>query len=301
MTENHILQLVPGGVPLVLHVSQYDADRSYIFTPYYGAVKYEKEQGSAVALEATKPDSTVVAITPTYSDDGTISFDLPASLTQVAGDVRAKLVILDESGKRIASAKIIFAVDVAGIDTYARVSESDLALLHSVEEKTANIAENMKRAEASATAAAQSEKNASTSATAAGKSADTASKSANAASESQTAAASSAKTASDAASAASVSQTAAGKSATAAADSATKANASATAASKSETNASGAATRAEDAAKKAESVSAVSIATADKAGIVKPDGNTISVSDDGTIKAAKVSFDETTGDLYMEL
>lgn len=301
MTENHVLQLVPGGVPLVLHVSQYDADRSYVLAPYYGAVKYEKEKGTAVALEATKPDSTVVAITPTYNEDGTIFFDLPASLTQVAGDVRAKLVILDESGKRIASAKIIFAVDVAGIDTYARVSESDLALLHGVEEKTANIAENTKRAEASATAAAQSEKNAKSSETNAKNSADAASKSVAAASSSQSEAAKSAKTASDAAYSASNSQKSASQSASAASNSATDAGNSATAAAKSESNANGSAARAEAAAKKAESVSAVNIATAEKAGIVKPDGSTISVSDDGTIKAVKVSFDETTGDLYMEL
>lgn len=301
MTENHVLQLVPGGVPLVLHVSQYDADRSYVFTPYYGAVKYEKEQGAAVALEATKPDSTVVAITPSYNEDGTISLDLPAALTQAAGDARAKLVILDENGKRIASAKIIFAVDVAGIDTYARVSESDLEILHEAEKKMINLEDNMRKAEASASAAAQSEKNAGASATAASTSADAASKSANAASESQTTAASSAKTASDAASSAIASQKVAEQSASAASDSATAAGKSATAAANSEENASSAATRAESAAKKAESVSAVSIATTDNAGIVKPDGNTISVAEDGTIKAASVTFDETTGDLYMEL
>lgn len=48
-------------------------------------------------------------------------------------------------------------------------------------------------------------------------------------------------------------------------------------------------------------VTDVGIATGSKVGIVKPDGSTISVAEDGTIKAASVTFDEVTGDLYTEL
>ena len=259
MTENHILQMVPGGVPLVLHVSQYDADRSYVLTPYYGSAKYERQPDSTAVLEATKPDSTVVAIAVTYGEDGTISFNLPASITQAAGDVRSKVSILNESGKRVSSAKIVFAVDAAGIDTYARVSESDLELLRNIEEQTANIAENMKAAAAYASAAKTSETNAGKSATAAA----------------------------EYASAAKTSETNAGKSAAAAKEN--------------EDNAVAAAARAEKAAEKAETMGAVSIATTAKAGIVKPDGSTISVAEDGTIKGASVTFDEATGDLRAEL
>ena len=170
MTENHILQMVPGGVPLVLHVSQYDAERAYILTPYYGSVKYERQPDSTAVLEATKPDSTVVAIAVTYGDDGTISFNLPASITQAAGDVRSKVSILNERGKRVSSAKIVFAVDAAGIDTYARVSESDLELLRNIEEQTEIIAENMKAVAASASAAGKSAEAAASSASAAAES-----------------------------------------------------------------------------------------------------------------------------------
>lgn len=59
--------------------------------------------------------------------------------------------------------------------------------------------------------------------------------------------------------------------------------------------------KAEDAVKKVENVTDVGIATGSKAGIVKPDGTTTSVTEDGTIKAASVTFDEVTGDLYTEL
>ena len=301
MTENHVLQMIPGGVPLVLHVSQYDADRSYVLTPYYGSAKYERQPDSTAVLEATKPDSTVVAIAVTYGEDGTISFNLPASITQAAGDVRSKVSILNESGKRVSSAKIVFAVDAAGIDTYARVSESDLELLRNIEEQTANIAENMKAAAASASAAKVSEDNAGKSATAAGKyaaAAKTSETNANSSKENAALSESRAKSSEDNAG---KSATAAGKSSAAAKTSETNAGKSATAAKTSESNAVEAAARAEKAAEKAETMSAVGIATTAKAGIVKPDGSTISVAEDGTIKAASVTFDEGTGDLYAEL
>lgn len=301
MTENHILQMVPGGVPLVLHVSQYDAERAYILTPYYGSVKYERQPDSTAVLEATKPDSTVVAIAVTYGEDGTISFNLPASITQAAGDVRSKVSILNERGKRVSSAKIVFAVDAAGIDTYARVSESDLELLRNIEEQTANIAENMKAAAASASAAKTSETNAGKSATDAKKSADAAKISETNANSSKGEAVAAAAAAKESKDNAKNSETAAGKSAAAAKDSETNARKSAAAAKKNEDNAVAAAARAEKAAEKAETVSTVSVATTAKAGIVKPDGSTISVTEDGTIKAASVTFDEGTGDLYAEL
>lgn len=301
MTENHILQMVPGGVPLVLHVSQYDAKRAYILTPYYGSAKYERQPDSTAVLEATKPDSTVVAIAVTYGEDGTISFNLPASITQAAGDVRSKVSILNESGKRVSSAKIVFAVDAAGIDTYARVSESDLELLRNIEEQTANIAENMKAAAASASAAKVSETNAGKSATAAGESADAAKISETNANSSKENAALSESRAKSSEDNAKNSETAAGKSASAAKTSETNAGESAAAAKENKDNAVAAAARAEKAAEKAETMSAVSVATTAKAGIVKPDGSTISVTEDGTIKAASVTFDEESGDLDAEL
>lgn len=301
MTENHILQMAPGGVPLVLHVSQYDAERAYILTPYYGSAKYERQPDSTAVLEATKPDSTIVAIAVTYGEDGTISFNLPASITQVAGDVRSKVSILNESGKRVSSAKIVFAVDAAGIDTYARVSESDLELLRNIEEQTANIAENMKAAAAYASAAKTSETNAGKSATAAASSASAAGASEKNASSSKGEAVAAAAAAKESKDNAKNSETAAGKSAVAAKNSETNAGKSAAAAKENEDNAVAAAVRAEKAAEKAETMVAVSIATTAKAGIVKPDGSTISVAEDGTIKGASVTFDEATGDLRAEL
>lgn len=301
MTENHVLQLIPYGVPLVIHVSQYDTDRKYIFTPYYGSSAYAKPDGAAVFIEATKPDGTVVADSITYNSDGTLQFIVKESMTQAAGDVRSKIIIQDSSGSRLASANVVFAVDRAGIDTYARVSESDLEVLHDVEKKLISLDEKVTAAANSAAEAGASETNARNSQEAAKGYADSASESAAAAGSSKSAAAKSAETASSAASAAVESKEAAGKSEENAKTSASKASESATAASKSEGNAGESATRAEEAAKKAEAVSAVKVATRDIAGVVKPDGATMVVAADGTLSALKIGIDESTGEIYTLL
>lgn len=150
--ENVTLQLKTVGVPVVLHLSQYDTNRSYLFTPYYGTEPYAYQTDAHVYIEATKPDKTIVNAEATYNEDGTISYTVPSSLTQVAGDVRAKMTWIKNS-KRLASAAIVFACDAAGISTYAKISESDLTILRNVENQIADLDENIKKAEEAATKA----------------------------------------------------------------------------------------------------------------------------------------------------
>lgn len=133
--ENVRLQLKTSDVPVVLHLSQYDTDREYCFTPYYGNELYPYQTGANVYIEATKPDNTIVDATATYNEDGTVTYAPTETLTQVAGDVRAKFTWIDSDGLRLASAAVVFACDAAGIDTYARVSESDLEVLRTIETK----------------------------------------------------------------------------------------------------------------------------------------------------------------------
>lgn len=78
---------------------------------------------------------------------------------------------------------------------------------------------------------------------------------------------------------------------------ATKASQSATNAQESADNAEASAVRAEEAAQIAQSVSKVDIATTSKAGIVKPDGTTITVDTDGTIHGVGGGGDVTKEDL----
>lgn len=238
MAETFNLQLVPGGVPTVVHVSQYDTDRVWTFTPIYGSDPYKKTAGSSAFLEATKPDKTVVMGNVDYNDNGTITINLASvkQLTTVAGDVYGKVRIVNSKGDTLASGQIVFAVDVAGIEEEARMSKSDIALIESV---SAEMETSKKAAADSATAAASS----------ATKSADSATDSANSA----TASASSATASGKSATASQNSATASANSAAASESSATASNNSATASANSATEASGYATNASGSATTAKS------------------------------------------------
>ena len=127
--EKYNLQLIPGGVALVIHVSQFDTARDYLFTPMMGSSAYTYSGEIAVVVEATKPDSTVVQEEAEYKSDGTVYYHPSEVLFQAAGDVRLKFRFVDSNDQTVASATLTFAVDLAGITTYARISESDLSLL----------------------------------------------------------------------------------------------------------------------------------------------------------------------------
>ena len=151
--ESYNLQLIPGGVPLVLHASQYDGARDYKFTPLYGSAEYGYQSGAKVYVEATKPDKTVVQEAATYNTDGTIYYKPSEVLFQAAGDVRLKIVMADSNNYTLASAAVTLAVDLAGITTYAQISVSDLSLLHTTAQKTSTIDGSVEEVQAQATRA----------------------------------------------------------------------------------------------------------------------------------------------------
>ena len=240
--ETHDLQMKPGGVPLIIHTSQFDTDREYTFIPYYGADKYAYQSGSTCVVEATKSDGFVVIEKPTYNSDGTIYYKPSAELTNAAGDAHLKVRIVSSSSNlTIASTQVTFAVDKAGIQPEAKLSSSDISILEEgvaqLNSKVSAAATYASNAASSATAAKTSETNAKSSQTAAAASATNAKTSETNAKSSQTAAAASATNAKTSETNAKSSQTAAATSATNAKTSETNAKSSQTAAATSATNA----------------------------------------------------------------
>ena len=173
--ETHDLQMKPGGVPLIIHTSQFDTDREYTFIPYYGADKYAYQSGSTCVVEATKSDGFVVIEKPTYNSDGTIYYKPSAELTNAAGDAHLKVRIVSSSNLTIASTQVTFAVDKAGIQPEAKLSSSDISILEEdiaqLNSKVSAAATYASNAASSATAAKTSKTNAANSATAAATSA----------------------------------------------------------------------------------------------------------------------------------
>lgn len=150
VVENLRIDVTPGGVPLVIHVSQYDAGlRQFNFTPYDKGVQMAKISGATVTVEATKPDGYAVQHPCTYNNDGTITYVLQEQLAAVEGQVWSKLTWRNSNGDVLGAKAIIWAVDTAGIEDGAVVSESDLPLLEEAAEFAQTYEERLAEAVAS--------------------------------------------------------------------------------------------------------------------------------------------------------
>ena len=125
--QTYRVDMIPNGVPLVVHVSQYDTEaRTLIFELYKGDVAYEVPAGAVASIAGTKPDKTAF-IYPMVIDDNVVSIDLKQQMAIVAGDVLAEIQITNSSGK-IGSANFVIRVERGPIDEDSVISETDLPI-----------------------------------------------------------------------------------------------------------------------------------------------------------------------------
>ncbi len=236
ITQSTKLNLIPGGIPEVIKVSQYDAgSRTISFQLYNGTTPFTSA-GLSAQIRGTKPDKHGFAYDATYSA-GVVSFAVRDQMTAVAGPVDCEIVLI--SGQEVlGTANFTLEVERAALSDDTDISETELPAIIDLARH------NAEEAAASATAAAASATAAAGSATTASTKAGEASTSATNAENSATAAAGSATTASTKAGEASTSATNAANSATAAAGSATTASTKAGEAATSATNAANSATAA---------------------------------------------------------
>lgn len=222
------LELIPQGVPPIIHVSQYDKGQTWLIDVTENGIPFTIPSGTSATVQGTKPDNTGFQYSGTA--DGTqVEFTLQEQMTVLAGEYDCELVLVN-GNDQVATINFILDVEAAALNNETIISETELPLIEQAAELGAVIDTYAQQIHADAETAASavsttaaSEANAASSATAAASSASTATQAADDALASKTAAASSA---SDAASSA---QAAAG-SASNAADSATAAAASAAAA-----------------------------------------------------------------------
>lgn len=126
-TNTNKLNIVPGGVPLIIHISQGDVGlREFTFEPYTSAGSFARVAGADVTLEATKPDGHAVIHDCTYNNDGSITYELQEQLAAVPGEVWSKIVIHD-GDDILGSGTVVWMVDAAGVRDDAVVSDSDLS------------------------------------------------------------------------------------------------------------------------------------------------------------------------------
>ncbi len=119
--KNIDLSFDTSGIPLQIYASQYDTARVIYFTydgltdaPSKGYAEFTKPDGLGIILELTSVKATSCTLT------------MSEQLLAVAGKVRGKIKLEDESGSTLCTRAIEINVDKAGVDDDTIFSDSDL-------------------------------------------------------------------------------------------------------------------------------------------------------------------------------
>lgn len=170
ITEQLRLNLIPNGIPPVIHVSQYDVGRTLQFIIYNGSSQYVFTSGESAILLGTKPDGHIFIYDLTISNN-VLSIDTTEQMLAIPGNVKAEIRV-QGADKDIGTANFIFAVEESPIYKDIIYSDSEIP---AIEQAAANIGQAKDAAsqakayrngaQTAATNAAASASSASTSAT----------------------------------------------------------------------------------------------------------------------------------------
>ena len=147
ITQHYMIDLIPAGDPVVVHVSQYDKlARILAFDLYVGGVAFEPPAGATAQIRGTKPDGTIFNYAMTV-DGITVSIPIQQQMALVAGDVPCEIQIVGDGGAQIGTANFLLKVERSALDEEAAESSSDIPLF---EQLTQQAMEAASDAEASA-------------------------------------------------------------------------------------------------------------------------------------------------------
>ena len=222
------LELIPQGVPPIVHVSQYDKGQTWLIDVTENGIPFTIPSGTSVAIQGTKPDNTGFQYAGTYS--GTqVEFTVEQQMTVLAGELDCELVLVNGE-EQVATINFILAVEPAALDDETIISETELPLIEQAAELGAVINGYATQIHADAETASAAATTATAAATSASADATTATAAADDATASKTAASASASNAATSETNAAASASAAASSASSTAQEATNAAASASAA-----------------------------------------------------------------------
>ena len=231
------LDLIPQGVPPIIHVSQYDKGQTWEIHLYENGIVFPVPANTSATIQGTKPDNTGFQFPAVISaGDNVVTFTLEQQMTVFSGDIDCELVLVN-GDDQVATINFILSVEPTTLDDGTVISETQLPLIEQAAELGAvinNYATQIHADAETASTAATAATSAATAATSAAESAAadaaTATQAADDATASKTAAATSASNAATSETNAAASATAAASSASSAAQEATNAAASAAAA-----------------------------------------------------------------------
>lgn len=138
ITQNFELDIIPGGVPTVVHVKQYQTDEILTFKLFSRRGRFDiTDTISDCSIRGTKADGNGYSATISSSDIDiytySVSVKLTEQMTAVAGEQPFEITMTDSTGKMI-TATFILDVQRAALDAETVTSESVLRELEDLEE-----------------------------------------------------------------------------------------------------------------------------------------------------------------------
>lgn len=217
------LDLIPQGVPPIIHVSQYDKGQTWEIHLHENGIVFPVPANTSAAIQGTKPDNTGFQFPAVITaGDNVVTFTLEQQMTVFSGDIDCELVLVN-GDDQVATINFVLSVEPTTLDDDTVISETQLPLIEQAAELGAVINNYATQIHNDAETASTAADNATSAAESTAADVATATQAADDAQASKTAAATSASNAA-------TSETNAAASATAAATSETNAAASAAAA-----------------------------------------------------------------------
>lgn len=136
ITQTIYLNMIPGSVCPVIHVSQYDTDENaLVFNLYQGSVPFTS--GTTATIEGTKQDKTGFTYAASYSDNMVVA-DLTEQMTAVSGAVMCEIRITDGSNT-VGTQNFILMVEPAALANDTVISDTDIPLLQQAIDAAAQV------------------------------------------------------------------------------------------------------------------------------------------------------------------
>ena len=141
------LDLIPQGVPPVIHVSQYDRGQVWFIKVLENGVPYEIPTGCSVTIQGSKPDSTAFQYACTYSGN-IVAATLMQQMCAVVGDVSCEVrITANGAAQIIGSLNFIIEVEEGSIADDTIVSETDISLIEQAIELAERVPEIIQECE----------------------------------------------------------------------------------------------------------------------------------------------------------
>lgn len=136
MSMTYNLNLIPGKVPVAVHVKQYDTGlREITFNLYYGDTAYSVPYNSTITVSGTKPDGNGFSYNVTQFSGSAVTVPMQEQMTVLAGEFPCQLTIAN-SGEIIGTASFLLCVEPAALSSDTPVSDTDLAMFQQLANQT---------------------------------------------------------------------------------------------------------------------------------------------------------------------